>query len=180
MNRPPSSAALTLVELAVAMTIVAILVAISVPAVNHMLESGRVTTCLSNLRQLGAALNNYLGENNATLPKLEMARPSKDAPMDAIDTVLRPYVQDIRVFACPSDNTKHLAEHTGTSYFWNSAMNEQRVGALDFLKITSDPSRIPLIGDKEGFHPYLPEKVNILYADGHASKHLIFKTDKSD
>jgi prepilin-type processing-associated H-X9-DG protein len=33
------------------------------------------------------------------------------------------------------------------------------------------------MSDKEGFHPYLDKKVNILYADGHATKDLKFSTE---
>ena len=73
---------------------------------------------------------------------------------------------------------ENIAELTGTSYFWNSAINGQHLGGLNFLELSQDTSHIPLIGDKEGFHPYLPNKVNILYADGHATKELIFKTDR--
>jgi prepilin-type N-terminal cleavage/methylation domain-containing protein/prepilin-type processing-associated H-X9-DG protein len=167
----------TLVELMVVIAIIAVLVTIAVPAVEHILEAGRVTNCLSNLRQLGAGLNAYVGEHNGALPDMPMGRTSTEQKVDAIDTILLPYLQNKAVFACPSDNKKHLAQLTGTSYFWNSALNGQHLGGLEFLKLTEDTSRIPLLGDKEGFHPYLPNKVNILYADGHASKELVFKTD---
>ena len=59
---------------------------------------------------------------------------------------------------------------------WNVALNGQSAGSLNFLKFIENPSRIPVIADKEGFHPYLETKVNILYADGHASKDVSFFT----
>ena len=42
------------------------------------------------------------------------------------------------------------------------------------MGVAEQPSFIPLMGDKEGYHPDPDNKVNILYADGHASKNLTF------
>jgi prepilin-type processing-associated H-X9-DG protein len=44
--------------------------------------------------------------------------------------------------------------------------------------MVADHSRIPILGDKEGFHPYLEDKINLLYADGHVTKEVRFFTDK--
>ena len=44
------------------------------------------------------------------------------------------------------------------------------------MGLVDQHSRIPILGDKEGFHPYLQNKVNILYADGHATKDVKFFT----
>ena len=70
------------------------------------------------------------------------------------------------------------AATTGTSYYWNVALNGQALGSLNFLNFIEDHSRIPILSDKEGFHPYTDNKVNILYADGHATKELKFFTDR--
>jgi len=35
-----------------------------------------------------------------------------------------------------------------------------------------------VILDKEGFHPFAANKVNVLYADGHASQDLKFMTSQ--
>ena len=58
------------------------------------------------------------------------------------------------------------------------ALNGQSVASLNFLKLTSDLSHIPILADKDGYHPYGNRKVNILYADGHATKDLKFFTEK--
>ena len=42
------------------------------------------------------------------------------------------------------------------------------------MGIANQPSRVPVMGDKEGFHRDPDHKVNILYADGRASKELSF------
>ena len=74
----------------------------------------------------------------------------------------------------PTDNEPgHFAENTGTSYYWNTALNGQALSNLRFL-FTTNATEIPILADKEGFHPYSENKVNILYADGHATKELKF------
>jgi prepilin-type processing-associated H-X9-DG protein len=136
---------------------------------------GRAVACLSNLRQLGAGLNAYLNENDMKMPTLQIARDSISQDVPVIDNTLDKYLTDKRVFACPADN-KDFAAKTGTSYFWNVALNGQAVASLNFLKMVTDTTHIPILSDKEGFHPYLQDKVNILYADGHATKDVKFFT----
>jgi prepilin-type N-terminal cleavage/methylation domain-containing protein/prepilin-type processing-associated H-X9-DG protein len=167
--------AFTLLEMIVVVAIIGILFALIVPYAWKSIEVGRAAACTSQLRQIGAGLNLYLAEHEQTLPVLHGGRASLFENTPVLDTVLLPYVREKRIFACPSDSK--FARTTGTSYFWNTAINGQRINALDFMKLTEDPSRIPVISDKEGFHPYLDKKVNILYADGHATKDLKFSTD---
>ncbi len=172
-----SRRAFTLIELLVVIAIIAVLAALAFPAYQRVTESGRATACTSNLRQLGVALTLYLGENNNTMPMLKTARPSLADDVRVIDTTLDKYAGDKRVFACPADKPGFAAK-TGTSYLWNSTLNGQALAALNFLGLVEDHSHIPIMSDKEGFHPYLADKVNILYADGHATKDVKFFTEK--
>ncbi len=48
-----------MLEVLVAISVIAILMAITIPAVQSVRESSRRNTCLSQLRQLGTALNNF-------------------------------------------------------------------------------------------------------------------------
>ena len=166
--------AFTILELLVVIAIVVILAALIFPAGNRVLESGRAASCVSNLRQLGAALNLYLGEHDMAMPELKAGRSDKSEDVPVIDNTLDRYAPALRVFACPADRS--IAEKSGTSYYWNVALNGQHLASLRFLLI-ADPGHIPILADKEGFHPYEKNKVNLLYADGHATKELTFFTN---
>lgn len=173
MGRQRSSrGGFTLLELLAVFGVIAVLAGIAVPAFQRMTESGRATACVSHLRQLGVALNSYLGDNNMEMPTLKAGRSTLTDDVPVIDNTLDKYVTDKSIFACPAD--RKWADATGTSYYWNVALNGQSLASLNFFKFVEDRSRIPLISDKEGFHPYLDNKVNVLYADGHATKDLKF------
>lgn len=154
--------------------VVAVLTAVAVPVSMRFIQKGRSTACLGNLRQLGLALNLYLGEHNQTMPVLKAGRAQRSEPVDVIDTKLKEYVPDERVFSCPADHG-NFAQTTGTSYHWNSALNGQSILSLNFMNHTTTIS-IPILADKEGFHTYRPNKVNILTADGRITQGLIFTT----
>ena len=162
----------TLIELLVVIAIIAVLAAILTPVFNRVAASGRATACISNLRQLSVGLSAYLTENDNTMPTLKTAREKLSDDVPVIDNTLDKYVGNKAVFACPAD--AKFAAQSGTSYVWNTALNGQAVASLNFLGLVDVRSRIPILADKEGFHPYSENKVNILYADGHATKELKF------
>jgi prepilin-type N-terminal cleavage/methylation domain-containing protein/prepilin-type processing-associated H-X9-DG protein len=167
----------TLVELIVVVAIIAVLVSIAVPATSRIVQSGKATACVSNLSNIAVALQLYLGEHNQIMPTLQAGRASISDNVPVIDNTLNTYLHDPRVFACPAD-TQGLAASTGTSYFWNSVLNGQSVAHLRFFLSNGQNSQIPVLSDKQGFHPYAANKVNILYADGHASQDLRFVTSQ--
>lgn len=175
--------AFTLVELASVLAIVAALAALSFPVWRHFQRTAQASACMQNLRQIGGGLVKYLGEHDTVFPTLVMARRDKLEKSEALDTVLASYLPDPRAFACPSDS-KGLAASTGTSYLWNTKLNGQRLAGLsvNYMKMDTldSPSRIMVLADKEGFHPNLTHKINVLYADGHASQELTFVSDSDE
>ncbi len=162
-------------ELLIVMTIIGALITLTVPATQRVLGKSKAAHCLNNLRQLGSALNLYLGDHNNTMPTLVAARSSKDADEQVIETTLNTYAENPEIFHCPADN-KHLFETTGSSYQWDNLLNAQNVASMDIMGFIKDGSRIPVMYDKESFHKYQDVKVNILYADGHAANSLQFVT----
>ena len=165
----------TLIELLVVVAIVAVLAAIAIPAVGFGIARADSAKCLGNLRAIGAGLNGWLADNNMVMPPLAAGRKSRDENVPVIDTVLAPYLPDPRVFACPED--KSLAAATGTSYYWNSVLSGQSAVNLNFLSLATDLSKIPVVVDKEGWHYHSEDKVNHLFADGHAANQLRLFTD---
>ncbi len=165
-------------ELLVVIAVVAVLAGLAFPVFQRTAESGRVTACVSNLRQIGAGLSLYLGEHNMVMPVLKAGRASRDDDAPVIDNTLDKYLHNQSVFACPSDDI--WAATTGTSYNWNNALNGQSATNLNFLGLVVEAGRIPVLADKgkrkDGgdVHPYIESKVNILYADGHATKDVNF------
>lgn len=164
----------TLTELMVTMAVLAGLAVLAMPMIGVVRARFLQASCLNNLRQIGQAVQAYAADNDGMLPTMAALRPSRDDESAAMDTVLGEYLDDPRVFRCPADTKKRLWETTGTSYHWNSALNNQRINRLQFLG-SGDPSRIPVVGDKEGFHEGCAEEVNILYADGRSTNRLKFR-----
>ena len=162
--------AFTLLEMLAVVAILAVLAALLVPFGGSLREKARSAACLGNLRNLGAALTLQIGENGGFMPDIPAARKSVNDPEPGIDTLLAAYVDDARVFACPSD--PELVRLTGTSYFYNSALRGQPIANLNFLGLTDQHSRIPVLVDKEGWHRGGSSRVNHLFADGSVNEQL--------
>ena len=164
--------AFTLVELLVVLAIIAVLAALILPVLGRARESARATACLSNLHQIGLALQIYVQENHNKLPVM------RDAPTDpavaatnmfpTINKVLLAQFGNTNVLCCPSD-FQQLFETTGSSYSWNSLLNGEDADHLVVFGLQFNPHQIPVVFDKADFHKARgPNKaVNYLYADGH-------------
>ena len=179
--RVRSRGGFTLIELLMVIAIIALLATLVTAGWQRSLRYSRSVVCMQNLRQIGGGLIRYDSEHDGIFPELAMARASKGDAVPVLDTELRTYVGDARVFACPDDG-KHLAQTSGTSYLWNNKLNGQRLANLSVSFLAMDPIEEPghimVMGDKEGFHPNLENKLNVLYADGHASQELTFVSDE--
>jgi len=65
---PPVASAFTLMEVLVVMVIIIGLAAILIPSLNSALERAKATKDMSNLRQIGAATQMYMNDNNGVFP----------------------------------------------------------------------------------------------------------------
>ncbi len=160
----------TLVEILVVLGIISVLACIVVPSMEIVKARAASAGCLSNLKAIGIGLNLYLADNQNTMPNLKAARASVDEDVPVLDNTLAKYVDDARVFTCPAG--VGVAKTTGTSYYWDSVLSGQAVASLNFLGMITDLSKIPIVLDKEGWHKYTDNKVNHLFADGHAATEL--------
>lgn len=171
--RRQAPTAFTLIELLVVISIIGVLAGLLLPTLGRAKEAGRSTACLSNLRQIGLALQLYVDDHNNRLPYIrdrlvETNSAATNVPLDSIDIVLSNYLGNVRVLRCPSDRQR-LFETTGSSYSWNNLLNGQPANDLSVLGLRFDPHQIPVVFDKEAFHKARGPKrgVNYLYADGH-------------
>jgi prepilin-type N-terminal cleavage/methylation domain-containing protein len=64
---PPAERGFTLIELLIVIGIIAILAGIAIPALTSALERAKATKDMSNLRQIGAATQMYMNDNNGVL-----------------------------------------------------------------------------------------------------------------
>lgn len=179
-----SRLAFTLIELLVVIGIIALLAALLVPVIGRSQERGRSAACLSNLRQVGIALQLYVDDNHNKLPVMYDAligtngTPATNS-FATIDVVLSNYLGNARVLACPSDK-KNVYAQTRSSYAWNTLVNGQDATRITIFAMDFDPHNIPLVFDKEAFHSGVGQGkgVNYLYADGHIRNLLAIEGTK--
>jgi prepilin-type N-terminal cleavage/methylation domain-containing protein/prepilin-type processing-associated H-X9-DG protein len=162
------SAGFTLMELLVVIALIATLAGLLLPVLGRAKESGRAAVCLSNLHQIGVALQLYVQDNRNRLPIMRDKSLTTTNELPSPDVVLTNYLGNFHVLLCPSDR-QNLFQSTGSSYSWNSLLNGQDAEHLVALGIQFDPHQIPLFFDKDRFHKARGAKkeVNYLYADGH-------------
>jgi prepilin-type N-terminal cleavage/methylation domain-containing protein/prepilin-type processing-associated H-X9-DG protein len=162
------SLAFTLIELLLVIAIIGLLAALLLPTLGRVKESGRATGCLSNLHQIGLALQMYVDDNRNRLPDMVDKSLTTTNAKPSPDVVLSHHVGNSQVWRCPSDK-QQVFETTGSSYSWNNLLNDEDADHLVVFGMNFDPHSIPVMFDKDKFHAARGKgkEVNYLYADGH-------------
>ncbi len=133
----PSNRGFTLIELLVVIAIIAILAAILFPVFGRARENARRTSCASNLKQLGLAFQQYIGDNDGTLPGVTDGGKGKGegreggwmyytgfpaniaGKFDPARGSLFPYTKSVQLYVCPSDGK---GQRSGDSYAINGCV----------------------------------------------------------
>ena len=190
-----------MIELLVVIAVTGILAALLSPVLSRAKERGKLTACLSNLKQVNLAIRLYADDWGDSLPVLPTPNPYPNGVGAYYKQLVKGYVglygsasPSEKVFVCPSD--KILGSQIGHA-FTSYTFNGYEVGPGDIARITGkrlgslhDPSRAVLVGEWPAFfggswHPVVnrayPDARDVLtFVDGHAGLTRIYWNGVAD
>lgn len=105
--------AFTLIELLVVIAIISILAAILFPVFARARENARRSSCLSNLKQIGLGMMQYVQDYDEMYPN---AYYTDGAGTTFWWSMLQPYVKSSQVFTCPSSPFKDTSTPVNGNY----------------------------------------------------------------
>ncbi len=130
----------TLIELLVVIAIIAILASILFPVFARARENARRSSCMSNLKQIGLGIMQYVQDYDGFFPYVRVL----STPKINWGQSIYPYVKSTQIFQCPSNPQKDYANGMGSNGpgYPNApasyAMND-RMGSVNFTAATVQP-----------------------------------------
>ena len=157
----------TLIELLVVIAIIAILAAILFPVFAQAREKARSISCLSNMRQIGLAVNMYMQDYDERSVKThhDLEQGETIANLYPWYQPLQPYIKNGNIFRCPSVNdTPTLFPYLVTLDNWNTYRTDYLINGFFAhgiaLAAVSAPAEQVMFGERHAgiaffdYHPW--------------------------
>lgn len=179
--------AFTLIEMLVVIGIIAVLSAIAFPVFNSVRRRSYSTTCVSNLKQLGLAVNLYTQDYDGLFPRggdptdlhTDLWHDAADGTyeqqvdqMPPLTFVLRPYIKSSRLWRCPADTGFDIGDISGQPLDARPSSFEKFGMSYYYRTELTLKNKKDLMGWDYGNPPveHGASDINVL-ADGHGSWH---------
>ncbi len=131
------TAAFTLVELLVVITVLAVLAALGFSVTGVATQKMHSTKCLNSLRQIGVAMQVYAGENDGRLPDTGHLRAEDGTSHSWIHT-LSPYLGPGLIGRCPANTISRAA----VTYGWNDLLADSSGQGLPIRRVRTPASTL--------------------------------------
>lgn len=142
--------AFTLIELLVVIAIIGILAAVLFPAFAKARQKARDVSCLSNMKQIGLAVQQYVQENDGAFPIFYAYNSVPSAGTSGhkgVELELQPYLKNFGVFKCPNDvggpasESDCMSEPTKQESYWACYGSSYRFTSSDYSVVAGESSQ---------------------------------------
>ncbi len=100
----------TLIELLVVIAIIAILAAILFPVFAQARESARMTSCLSNMKQIGLGFQMYTQDYDEVFPLNRSEDWNNKVTYGNWKHLIQPYIKNYQIYRCPSNPASQVLD----------------------------------------------------------------------